>query len=195
MSADSVAAAAYPVRLEIAIPEGENRWMILIRWLLALPHAIVLYFLQVIFMILTFIAWWAILFTGKYPAGLFRFNVGVLRWGQNVNGYIYFHNAYPPFSLDEGEYDRVTLQIDRADSYSRWKIFLKWLFVIPHLIVVWALAIASAFAYLYVFFAVLITGRYPRGACEFVIGVQRWSVRASAYAMLLVDPYPPFSLD
>ena len=196
MSAESPAApAADPVRLEIAIPEGENRWMILVRWLLAVPHYIVLYFLGIIQNLLTFIAWWAILFTGRYPQGLFNFNVGVLRWSHNAYAYAAFHNAYPPFSLDAGEYDRVTLEIERAESYSRWKIFVKWLFVLPHLVVLLALSAASMLAYVYVFFAVLITGRYPRGVCEFLVGTWRWGLRTNAYFLLLVDPYPPFSLD
>lgn len=196
MAAESPAApAGYPVRLGIAIPVGENRWMILVRWLLAVPHSIVLYFLSLIQTIAIFVAWWAILFAGRYPRGLFNFNFGVLRWSYNYYAYMVFHHAYPPFSLDAGEYGPVTLEIDQAESHSRWKIFLKWPFVLPHLVVLLALLIAASLTYVFVFFAVLITGRYPRGACEFIVGTWRWGLRTNAYFMLLVDRYPPFSLD
>jgi hypothetical protein len=92
------------VHLEIERPDGEqlNRWLPLVKWLLVIPHFIVLFFLAVAAIVVTIVAWFAILFTGKYPAGMFDFVVGVMRWAYRVEAYaiILTTDRYPPFSLD-----------------------------------------------------------------------------------------------
>ena len=93
------------VRLEIDFPDVErdlNRWLPLVKWLLAIPHVIVLIVLLVVVVVLTVVAWFAILFTGVYPRGIFDFVVGTLRWGSRVDGYAFLlvTDRYPPFSLD-----------------------------------------------------------------------------------------------
>lgn len=188
------AIADYPVRFEVMYPEGQNRWMILIRWLLVFPHIIIIEFLGIAALVVGWIAWWAILFTGRYPEGMFNFVVGVSRWGNNATAYQLFHNAYPPFSMDEGAYEPMLYTVERQERYSRLLIFVKWLLAIPHLIIVAVLALLAVIVYFLVFFAVLITGRYPRGMFDFIVGVGRWSARVNAYVSLLTDRYPPFSL-
>lgn len=188
------AIADYPVRFEVMYPVGQNRWMILIRWLLAIPHLIVIYFLSIVAVFVGLIAWFAILFTGRYPAGMFDFVVGVNRWSNNVSAYMLFHNAYPPFSMDEGEYEPMLYTVERQERYSRLLIFVKWLLVIPNVIVYLVLVFVAEIVYFVMVFAVLITGRYPRGMFDFVVGVGRWGARANAYAGLLTDRYPPFSM-
>ena len=189
-----VAIADYPVRFEVMYPEGENRFMILIRWLLVYPQTIVLSFFGLAVFLMTFYAWVAILFTGRYPAGMFKLVVGYNRWSHNTVAYALFHNTYPPYSLDAGEYEPMLYGVERQERYSRLLIFVKWLLVIPHFIVLTFLTLLAYVVYLIIFFAVLVTGRYPRGMFDFVVGVARWSARVNAYLYLLTDRYPPFSL-
>jgi len=104
-------------------------------------------------------------------------------------------DEYPPFSGDAGQYP-VTLEIDYDENLSRWLIFVKWLLILPHLIVLVFLGIAAYVVVIIAFFAILFTGRYPRGLFDFVTGVLRWSIRVNAYAQwLMTDRYPRFSLD
>lgn len=188
------AVAAYPLRFEVAYPENPSRFMILIRWLLAFPHLIVLMFLGIVSAIALFLAWWVILFTGRFPEGMFNFVVGVNRWSTNVSAYILFVDKYPPFSMSAGDYESVIYEIERQDSYSRLLIFVKWLLAIPHAIIVGALQFIAYFAALVMVIAVVVTGRYPRGIFDFLVGVGRWSARMNAYTYLLTDRYPPFSM-
>jgi hypothetical protein len=120
--------------------------------------------------------------------------VGVTRWNQRANAYIYLlRDEYPPFSLDAGEY-AVTYEVDYPERLSRWKIFVKWLLAIPHFIILFFLDFVTLVMLVIAWFAILFTGRYPRGLFDFVVGVTRWNQRANAYIYLLRDEYPPFSL-
>ena len=96
----TTAATAYPVTFEVEYPERLNRWLIFVKWLLIIPHIVVVALLGIVALVLGMIAWFAILFTGKFPRSLFDFMVGVQRWSERVNGYVsLFTDAYPPFSL------------------------------------------------------------------------------------------------
>jgi hypothetical protein len=92
----------------------------------------------------------------------------------------------------EGE--ALRLDIDRQEEYSRFMPLIKWLLAIPHLFVLVFIAIGAAFVVIYAFFAVIITGSFPRGAFDFLVGAYRWGTRVNAYLLLTVDPYPAFSL-
>src|SRR5262245_59519372 len=127
MSAAMSAAGEYPVRLEIEYPEGQNRWMILIRWLLAVPHIAIVYVLGNLSSIVTVIAFFAILFTRRYPEGLFKLQAGIQRWSSNTWAYILFHNRYPPFSFEDGQYPPVQYSVQRQEQYNRWLPLVKWL--------------------------------------------------------------------
>lgn len=188
------AIADYPVHFEVQYPEGENRFMILIRWLLAIPHAIVLYFLQIIAAILVFIAWFILLITARYPEGMFNFVAGYLRWSLNVTAYVFFHNRYPPFSMSAGEYEPLHFEVERQDQYSRLSVFFRLFLLIPHIIVLYFLQLVAYVVGLVMVIAVLVTGRYPRGMFDFLVGVGRWSTRVNAYAALLTDKFPPFAM-
>ena len=98
----AVAEAPYPVSLELLAPLEVARWRPLVHWLLSIPYYIVLYFLQIAVGVVTLIAWFAILFTGRYPRWAFDFVVGVMRWHNRVIGYALalVTDRYPPFSLD-----------------------------------------------------------------------------------------------
>ena len=144
--------------------------------------------------VVTLIAWFAILITGRYPEGMWRFSVGTLRWQARVNSYLYFlRDEYPPFNFDDPY--PAQLELAYPTSLSRLLIFIKWLLIIPHTFVLYFVQIAAGVVWFIAFFAILITGRYPEGMFRFMVGVLRWSNRVSAYSLLLTDDYPPFTLD
>ena len=134
--------APLPVRVDIPYAEPLNRWLPLVKWLLAIPHWVVLYFLNIAYSIVTFIAFFAILFTKQYPEGLFKFAVGYRRWLINVETYAYLlRDEYPPFSIDPGVYP-ASLEIDYPTDLNRWLPLVKWLLAIPHYLVLLVLVIA-----------------------------------------------------
>ena len=187
-------AGAYPVTFDVAYPESPNRFLILIRWLLAIPHGIVLLILAELVQLATLVGFFAILFTKNYPDTIWRFCVGVLRWNQNVSAYTLFLDRYPPFGMGEGSYEPVTFTVEKPEEFNRWLPLVKWLLVIPHFLILAALSVIATVAALALVLAVLFTGRYPRGLFDFLVGFGRWFARATAYFALLVDRYPPFSL-
>jgi hypothetical protein len=207
------------LQYDVLYPERLNRWLPLVKWFLVIPHYIILTVLSFAASVVYILAFFAILFTGRYPRGLFDFSLGVFRWAANVNGYTrLLRDEYPPFSLQPTDYAvqlsldcdeyldehssfslrptgyPIQLELEYPERLSRWKIFLKWLFAIPHLVVLYVLLFAQSIAVLLAFFAILFTGRYPRGLFDFVVGVERWTWRVNAYLSLLTDAYPPFSL-
>ncbi len=136
-----------------------------------------------------------LLFRRKYPGWWFNWNLELTRFSTRVSAYLaLLDDAYP--STDEEQ--SVHLAIDTPDGavLSRWLPLVKWLLAIPHYIVLVFLGIAAFFVVVFAWFAILFTGRYPRGAFGFVVGVFRWGLRVACYAFLLTtDRYPPFSLD
>jgi hypothetical protein len=192
----ATAAADYPVRFDVEYPERLSRWKIFVKWILAIPHFIIVYLLQGVAGILIVIAFFSVLFTKKWPRGLFDFVLQIERWTMNTVVYALTlqRDEYPPFSGESGAYP-VLLEVDYDENLSRWLIFVKWLLILPHLIVLALLAIAAYVVVFIAFFAILFTGSYPRGMFDFVTGVLRWSIRVNAYGhWLMTDRYPPFSL-
>ncbi len=196
MSVEATVAGApgYPLRYDVEYSEELSRWLIFVKWLLAIPHFIILYALSYAATVVTFIAWFAILFTKRYPRGLFDFVVNVNRWNANVLAYYgLFRDEYPPFSWGPGQY-AVTYEVDYPEELNRWLPLIKWLLAIPHIIVLLFLFIAASVAWVIAWFAILFTKRFPRGLFDFIVGVVRWQYRVNAYTNLLRDEYPPFSL-
>ena len=197
--------ADYPVTLGGELDPSLSRWLWLVKGLLAIPHYIVLAFLWIAFVVLWVVAFFAILSTGKYPRGLFDFNVGVLRWTWRVGYYTYGvlgTDRYPPFSLKATDYP-ATLEIEYPEELSRGLVLVKWwLLAIPHYIIVSILhggvgpryGGLNAVLVLFAAVALLFTGRYPVSLFELIMGVNRWAFRVAAYASLMRDEYPPFRL-
>jgi hypothetical protein len=178
---------------DVAYPEHLSRALIFVKWLLVIPHLVVLYFLGIAVAVVTFIAWFAILVTGNYPRGMWEFALMVHRWQVRVNAYTcLMRDEYPPFGNDPYP---VRFEIAYPTQMSRWLIFVKWLLVIPHAFCLAVLGFAAAFVLLFAFFAILFTGRYPQGAFEFLVGLLRWNSRVTLYSGLMTDVYPPFSLE
>jgi hypothetical protein len=212
---------AYPVRLEGRLDPQLSRWLWLVKWLMAIPHYIVLFFLWVAFVVLTIVAFFAILFTGRYPRGIFDFNLGVLRWTWRVSYYSYGAlgtDRYPPFTLDEAPDYPATLDVAYPERLSRGLVLVKWwLLAIPQYILLgiflggagsaagkaedwggWHWWYNGGLIWALVLFAgvaLLFMARYPRGLFDFVLGLDRWVARVVAYASLMTDAYPPFRLD
>lgn len=144
-------------------------------------------------MVVTVVSWFAILFTGRYPPSLFDFVVGYLRWSANTGAYVLLmRDEYPPFTNAAGAYP-VRFALDYPPRLSRGLIFIKWLLVIPHIIVLYLLGLAAMVCAFVAWLAIIFTGRYPAGLFNFVTGVFRWSMRVNTYYYLLTDHYPPFT--
>ncbi len=185
---------AYPLRFDVQYPGGLSRWLIFVKWLLAIPHFLVLWALGTLQGVVTFIAFFSILFTKRYPPGLFDLYVNSARWAANVGVYIgLLRDEYPPFTWEAGKYP-VTYEVDYPQGLSRWMILIKWLLVLPHAIVLGALSIAVFVVVVVAWFAILFTAQYPRGMFDFVVGYTRWTYRVGVYTALLRDEYPPFTL-
>ncbi len=186
--------ATYALRYEVEYPEKLSRWLIFVKWLLAIPHLLILYVLGNVQGVITVIAFIAILFTKRYPHGLFDFVVNVYRWSANVGAYMGFQrDEYPPFQWEPSKYP-VTFEVAYPQMLSRWLIFTKWLLAFPHYVILALLYIAAIVAMVIAWFAILFTERYPRGLFDLGVGVARWTFRVTAYVNLLRDEYPPFSL-
>ena len=193
--AEGAPAQSYPLTFEVQYPEELSRWLIFVKWLLVIPHLIVLYGLGVAANLITLIAWFVILFTKRYPPELFSFVVSINRWGANVTAYTFLlTDDYPPFSWEANEYP-VTYDVEYPEGLSRWLIFVKLILAIPHLIVLALLFIGALIALTVAWFAILFTKRFPESLFIFLVGVLRWQYRVSAYTNLLRDEYPPFSLE
>ena len=136
-----------------------------------------------------------ILFRQKYPKWWFDWNVALTKFSARVAAYIdLLTDEYP--STDEDQVVHIEIPYpDVKNGLNRWLPLVKWLLAIPHYIILWFLWIAAIVCVVIAWFAILFTGRYPRGLFDFVVGVYRWSLRVAAYALLLTtDRYPPFAL-
>jgi len=184
---------AYPVRFDVEYPEKLSRLSTLGRLVLAIPQLLIIYALGTVVGIVTLVAWFAILFTRRYPKGLFDLVVGFNRWIANVYAYTsLLRDEYPPFATDPGRY-AVTYEVDYPERLSRWLIFVKWYLAMLHQLVLYALGLLAAIVQVIAWFAILITGRFPRGLFNYTVGVTRWYLRVSAYTSLMTDQFPPYS--
>jgi hypothetical protein len=191
---------AYPANLELDADGRVANWRPLVHWLLGLPHLIVANVLQQVGEVVAVISWFAIVFTGQLPAGLADFQCLVIRYNARALSYAaWLREGYPAFEFPMTPADpgtdpvRVDLQPALADR-NRLTVGLRFIWVIPAAIYGALLAIVVTFALIGAFFAVLFTGRWPEGLRSFVVGSGRWFVRLYAYALLLTDEYPPFTL-
>ncbi len=209
---------ALPVVVEARLDPALSQGLWLVKWFLAIPHYLVLAFLWLAVGVVSVWAWFAILITGRYPRALFDFTVGVLRWTWRVAYYAgtggLGSDRYPPFTLDAMPDDAAHLDVAYPEELSRGLIFVKWLLLVPHWIVLailtgptvswlatdrerWQTSLPGVLGLLVLAAALvlLFSGAYPKGLFDVVVGLNRWEYRVLAYALLLTDSYPPFRLD
>jgi hypothetical protein len=217
-STNTAASHYYPVRVQGRLDESLSRWLWLVKWLLVIPHLIVLTVLWIAFALLTLVALVAVIVTARYPRWIFGFTVGVLRWSWRVAYYSYFAlgtDRYPPFTLSDVPDYPARLEVDYPERLSRVRALVQWwLLAIPHYLVLAFFLDGGAIELrnigdvvvrfngglinllvLIAGVALLFTGHYPRGLFDLVVGLDRWVLRVVAYVALLTDRYPPFRLD
>ena len=184
----------YPVQFNVDYPEESlNRASSFFRLVFVIPIYIVLYSMAGALLVLPPLL--MILFRRKYPRWWFDWNLELLRLFSRVTVYFsLLRDEYP--STDEEQAVHLNMAYpDVSTQLNRWLPLVKWFLAIPHYIVLFFLSIAAIIVIILAWFAILFTGRCPRGLFNFVVGVMRWSVRVQAYAFLMVtDRYPPFRL-
>ena len=219
MDLDTFRGSQSPLTVEGAQRPQASRLLWLVKWLLALPHYIVLAFLAFFGMFAWLWALIGILLTGRYPRVPFNYLVGLMRWGWRLSYYLYnvgATDAYPPFTLADVPSHPARLDVRYPEKLSRGLVLVKWrLLAIPHYIIV---AVLFGFTrphsdtegqlatdtnwpglvpilVLIALIALAVTGTYPQQVYRVVMGFNRWQLRVTAYTLLMTDQYPPFRLD
>jgi hypothetical protein len=208
-----MSASTYPMRIEGELQPNLSRGLWLVKWFLLIPHWICLIFLWIAFLLATIAAFFVLLFTGRYPRGLFDFNVGVLRWSWRVGFYSYDALAtdqYPPFTLGEVPDYPARLTVDYPEQQRRGLPLIGWwLLGLPQYAIAGLLAGGGGFSWighvgyggvvgvlmLVVGLLLLFRKRYPPDIFDIVMGFNRWVFRVGIYAAFMTPQYPPFRID
>lgn len=191
----------YPATIEVQTPERMANWRPLVQWILAIPHLIIAGAMEYIAGAVAVITWFAVVFTGRLPAGLANLQVMIIRYTARAQIYAgYLHDEYPPFeyALDTVEPGGTPVDLTvrpALENRNRLTVGLRIFWVIPALLYAFVIAIVGIVCWFLAFFAVLFTGRWPDGLRSWVMKLQRVSIRLYAYGLLLTDQYPPFSTD
>jgi len=200
----------YPLQLEVDYPDRQlSRLSTFFRVFAAIPILIVLALMQpdvfdnsrgnggsaavaagILFLPVVVM----LLFRRKYPGWWFDWNLELTRFTTRISAYLLLlDDRYP--STDDHQSVHLDLERPDAAALSRWLPLVKWLLAFPHYVVLFVLSIGAFFVVIWAWFSILFTGRYPRWAFDYNVGVMRWALRVEAYALLLTtDRYPPFSL-
>lgn len=192
-TSSDVSPAGYPITVLLERPQRSSRLLLIFRGFLAFPHfffALVVFLLAYVAVLISYVV---VLITGRNPfAG---FVAGVLRYVTRLSAYLqYLTDKYPPFSLGEDPDYPVRVVIPQPGKLPRWRVLSSFL-LFPHYIALYVVLIIAGILTIFVWVAILITGRYPAGFFGFISGALRWQTRVNAYVFLVAQSYPPFSLD
>jgi Domain of unknown function (DUF4389) len=183
----------YPVRVDVEYPAKLSRLLIFVNWLLVIPHYVALLFLGIGVLVVWVISWFAVLFTGRYPQGMFEYVVGVVRWAARVVAYqLLVTDQYPPFSLADDPSYPVRVEVDYPAQIARWRPLVHWLLVIPAAIALYVILLIAYVASFLAWFAILFTGRIPQGLFNAIVIGMRWSIRVNVFQYWMTEAYPPF---
>jgi len=166
---------------------------------IALPHALILIFLLLWSSLLNFVTFWAILITGKYPEVMFNYQLNLQKWGLRLNARLQnLSDGYPAFGLSATD-SNIMIEIERPEKSNRGTVLLRAMFgflyvMLPHVFCLIFLSIGASFVRLIAFWVVLITGKYPKGMHDYMVGLLRWQYWISIYMGYMTDVYPPFSM-
>ena len=203
MSVDATRPATYPINVRFDRTQRINRfWGIpllgwFVRWLVLIPHYIVLWIYGLLVVIAMLITWIPVLLLGKFPGWGYSLVGGYYRWMARVTAYMLLMvGPYPPFSTGPGypvevDFDRST-RLNRLWGIPLLGIAVRAILLIPHLIALWILSIIAWLISLFAWIPVLLFGRYPGIGYDLVGGYLRWSTRVSCWLLLMAGPYPPF---
>jgi len=189
--------SAYPVGYEADFQVERSRLTTFFRYIMAIPLFLVAIVYGIGALFAALIAWFALLFTARYPEGLYNFVASVVRWGARVNSYVYLiTDAYPPFDLGEHPEYPVRIPIAaRKEKYSRLKVFFRFFIGIPVMLISYALSILANICSFLAWFVIVVTGKQNQGLQNGTTLGVAYSTRASAYFMYLTEDWPPFSQD
>jgi hypothetical protein len=191
------------MKLSIKNQENYSRGELILRtlfgWIyIAIPHGFLLFFVGIWSSILSFVAFWVVLFTGRYPQSFFEFQVGYYRWTLRLRARINnLSDGYPAFGI-KGTDENTSLDIPYPEKLSRGLLILRVFFglfyvLIPHGFILFFRTIATGFVIFIAWWIVLLNGKYPQGLHDFVTGTIRWSTRVNIYMSFITDTYPPFN--
>ncbi len=192
---------SYPATFDVETPDQMDNWRPLVQWILAIPHAIVLYGLGILGSGIAVVSWFAIVFTGELPEGLAKAQAMVIRYEMRTASYVGFlYTDYPPFdftisSSDPGGSPVAVDFVPELTNRNRVTVGFRLILLIPIAIFAAVILIAAEVVWFVAIFVVLFTGKWNSGMREFVVKALRLGIKVNAYAMMLTDEYPPFSLE
>lgn len=190
------ASGRYPVEVDAQLLPEYSRFMPLIKWLILIPHYVVLFFLGIGAAIVALIAFFATLFTARYPEGMWNYMYGVHRWAMRVMAYhMLITDKYPPFTLQETPDDTIQLRAEYPERVSRWRPLFAWIIVIPYAIVASLIFLVAQICSIFAFFTIIFTKKIPEGLFNVIRNGFTWNLRSGFYSYWMSTEYPPFEWD
>jgi hypothetical protein len=184
------------VTFEADYAEKRSRLTTFFRFILVIPHAIVLYLWTIAAYVVVLLAWFAIVITGRWPRGMYDFVAGYWRYSTAVIGYTFLlTDEYPPFSTDVDSYPVRLRVAPPKDKYSRLKAFFRFILAIPVAIIAYAMQIVAFVGAFLAWFVIVLLGRQPKGLQDMIVLGVSYQQRANTYIYLLTEDWPPFTDD